>query len=379
MCATGDFLKKYTYKDDIKVPTSILPMDILCDKGIAKGGCLAIASPPGGGKSTLLLQICRLRAESGLYSVYFDVERGVSTEQIDSAGLRKYVTPLPNEEWERVKIIRDVYSYADFQTGVRDIINAKKEGLINYDFLIVDSVNALTAKAILEGNCEDHVIAGDAKPASKLIKSIRGPLGAAGITFFNVVQAAVNIGGGMWDVDWVAKLCKAYEHAVDTLFIIEHPQYNKYKIYKKIKTPNGEVDTEIGYLGKLYTTKSRVGLNRIKLEVPMIAGVGCDNVQYLEKTLLTTGVFTCRGETYKYHDSKGEEQKIKGEQEYKNFVKDNYDKLVQMLWNLGFFDLSNKNTIDKVAKVESMTQAEIDAIEPEDKKDEEPKNDTEFI
>ena len=93
---------------------------------------------------------------------------------------------------------------------------------------------------------------------------------------------------------------------------------------------------------------------------PLIAGVGCDNVQYLMNSLLDTGVFVKGSKYYKYNDANGVEQRLTGETEFKQFVSDNYTMLVQMMYDLGFYDLTNNSTVDKIAIVEP---AEISGAE----------------
>lgn len=346
------FINKFEYKRKERVPSGVLPLDIILNKGIELGGCYAIASPPGGGKTTLVLQICKYQCDHGRFVVFADIEQGLKDEQIDGAGLRKYMTPLPGETYPRFTVISTLYSYSDFQNYCRSKILLKTSGTVPCNMIFTDSLSTLVAQNILEGNCEAATIAADARPLSKLIKSVKPPLGVAGITLFNIVQAGTNIGGGAYDPSWVAKVTKALEHAVDGLILLEHETYNKYKIWGKKKTPAGEIDVEIGYYGKLYTTKARSGLNRIKLVVPMIAGVGCENVWYLMQALLDTGVFVKGTKYYRYKDANGVEQTLTGEEEFKKFVVENYDILVKMMYDLGFFDLTNNATVTQIATLE---------------------------
>lgn len=352
MAKAGDFLNKFSFKIKEVVKTGILPLDIILNGGIELGGCYAIASPPGGGKSTLALQICKNMCDSGRFVIYLDIEQGLKPVQLEGAGLTKYLEPVDGEEHPRFRPINTIYGYSDCQKAIRDIIEMKKEGICNYDMIVADSLSSLVSKTIEEGDAEAATYAADARPLAKVVKSIRAPLGVAGITLFNVVQAATNIGAGLYDPSWVAKVTKAIEHAVDALILIEHETYNKYKIYGKKKTPDGEQDVEIGYWGKIYTTKARVGLNRIKLEVPMLAGKGCDSVMYLKKTLLKTGVFVKGTKYYKYNDSDGNEQRIEGDDNYTKFVADNFEMLSKLLYDLGYFDLTNNATLTEVATVE---------------------------
>lgn len=352
MAKTGDFLKKFSYTVKERISSGVLPLDIVLNGGIELGGCYAIASPPGGGKTTLFLQVAKHACDNGRFVVYADIEQGLKPEQIDGAGLTKYLKPINGEQYPRFYWINNLYSYSSFQNLCRDLINLKNEGIVSYDLIMADSLSTLVAQNILEGDCEAATVAADARPLSKLIKSVRPPLGVAGITLFNIVQAASNIGGGMWEPEWVAKVTKQVEHAVDGLILLEHPTAKSYQIWGKRKTPSGEEDVIVGYYGKLYTTKARSGLNRIKLVIPMIMGVGCDNVLYLMNTLTSTGVVAKRGQTYKYKDSEGNEHRIDGDDVFKQFVIDNYSTLVKMMYDLGYFDLTNKTTVSQVAAIE---------------------------
>ena len=346
------FINKFTYKRKERVSTGVLPLDIILNRGIELGGCYCISSPPGGGKTTMVLQMCKHLCDEGRFIVFADIEQGLKDEQIDGAGLRKYMEPINGEPKPRFDVVNTLYSYSDFQNFCRMMITLKNAGIVPYDMIVADSLSTLVAQNILEGDCEAATIAADARPMSKLIKSVKPPLGVAGITLFNIVQAGTNIGGGVYDPSWVAKVTKAIEHAVDGLILLEHDTYNKYKIWGKQKTPSGEIDVEIGYYGKLYTTKARSGLNRIKLLVPMIAGVGCENVWYLMQALLDTGVFVKGSKYYKYNDANGVEQRLEGEPAFRQFVAENYDTLVKMMYDLGFFDLTNKTTVTQIATLE---------------------------
>lgn len=348
----GAFLDKFVFKVKEVVKTGILPLDIVLNGGIELGGCYAIASPPGGGKSTLALQLCKNMCDAGRFVIYLDIEQGLKPVQIEGAGLTKYMKPLEGETHPRFRPINTIYGYSDCQNAIRDIIAMKEDGVCAYDVIVADSLSSLVSKTIEEGDAEAATYAADARPLAKVVKSIKAPLGVAGITLFNIVQAATNIGGGIYDPSWVAKVTKAIEHAVDALILLEHEPYNKYKIWGKKRTPDGEVDVEVGYWGKLYTTKARVGLNRIKIEVPMLAGKGCDSVLYLRETLLKTGVFVKGTKYYKYNDAEGNEQKIEGDDNYTKFVAENFDMLSKLLYDLGYFDLTNNATLTSVAVVE---------------------------
>lgn len=347
-----DFMNKFSYKKKEKISSGVLPLDIILNGGLELGGCYAIASPPGGGKTTMLLQVCKHMCDEGRFVVYADIEQGLKDQQIDGAKLRQYMEPLPGEEHPRFTVINTLYSYSDFQNYCRSMVTLKNSGMVPYDAIFADSLSTLVANNILEGDCEAATYAADARPLSKLIKSVRPVLGVAGITLFNIVQAASNIGANKFEPEWIAKITKAIEHAVDGLILLEHPTALLYKIWGKKKTPDGEIDVEVGYYGKLYTTKARSGLNRIKLVIPMIAGSGCDNVQYLMNTLLSTGVFVKGTKYYKYNDENGNEQRLEGEQGYKKFVSENYETLVKMMYDLGYFNLTNDATVTQIASVE---------------------------
>lgn len=346
------FMNKFSYKKKEKISSGVLPLDIILNGGLELGGCYAIASPPGGGKTTMLLQVCKHMCDEGRFVVYADIEQGLKDQQIDGAKLRQYMEPLQGEEHPRFTVINTLYSYSDFQNYCRSMVTLKKVGVVPYDAIFADSLSTLVANNILEGDCEAATYAADARPLAKLIKSVRPVLGVAGITLFNIVQAASNIGATQYEPEWIAKVTKAIEHAVDGLILLEHPTANSYKIWGKKKTPDGEIDVEVGYYGKLYTTKARSGLNRIKLLIPMIAGSGCDNVQYLMNTLLSTGVFVKGTKYYKYNDENGNEQRLEGEQSYKKFVSENYEMLVKMMYDLGYFNLTNDATVTQIATVE---------------------------
>lgn len=340
-----NLFKTYTAISHEKISTGILPIDILSNGGIRLGSCIAIGGGEGAGKSSAFLQFAKNAIElHDKNVVYVDAEKsGAFLEQLESFDLLKYTQFSPDYDSSKppkLYYINNLNTYGEFQDLCKKLIQLKAQ--LNYEIIILDSISALTQVKMIVGDCEANDIAYDAKPIAKLIKSIRGILYNAGISLFFVAQASSNIGGGMYDPQWYVKLTRAIKHTVDLLFVIEKPDYKKYKITVPGKSLQGiETDLEIGYKAKLWTIKNRVCRSQ-KIEVPYIYGRGIDNLRFLLTILTESKMLTVRAGVYKLNLN-GTEEKFENQKVLNNYIKDNYDNIVSSLYELGQFDLSTKN------------------------------------
>lgn len=339
------------------VPMGILPYDILSGGDIQLGSCIAIGGAEGAGKSTTFMQMCKSIIESqGRNVVYVDAEKsGAFMKQLNSFDIRKYTqfaddfdpkSTIPKLWW-----INNINTYNEFQGLCKRLIQLKASGKVNYEYIILDSVSALTQTKMINGNCEDAAVAYDALPISKLIKSVRGILYNAGITLCFVAQASSNIGAGMYDPTWTLKLTRSIRHCCDILYCIEKPDYKSYKIFKEGQSIQGKDNNlEIGYIAKLWTIKNRAVRSQ-KLTVPIIYGRGVDNIRFLNEILQgPSGAVTSRMNQgvrrYKINLTGRNEDLIviDGDENYDNWVIQHYDEIVSSMYEKGgLFDLSSKN------------------------------------
>lgn len=347
--AVDQLFGAYTAIKHEKIETGVLPFDTLAGGGLRIGSCIAIGGGEGCGKSTTYMNIVKNLIKAGKRVAYVDVEKsGAFIEQLESFDLLKYTQLSPDYvpgTVPQLYYVNSIVTYGEFQDFCRRLISNKAE--INYEFIILDSVSALAQEKMVNGDCEAAQVAYDALPISKLIKSVRGILYNAGISLFFVAQAASNINGGMYDPTWYVKLTRAIKHTVDLLFVMEKPDYKKYKITEEGTTVLGTTgEVEVGYIAKLWTIKNRVVRSQ-KIEVPIIYGKGIDNVRYLTGLLFTSGRITSRGEKYKLSLGKTFEGDdlmiIEGWNNLINLVQHNYHKIVDYLKESGQFDLNAGN------------------------------------
>ena len=351
-----------------KIKTGILPFDILSGGGIRIGSCVAIGGAEGAGKSTMYLHMVRNLLEQGKRVAYVDAEKsGAFLEQLESFGLTKYTQFAPDfvaGTVPQLYYVNSIVTYGEFQDFCRKLISYKDT--LNYEFIILDSISALAQEKMVNGDCEAAAVAYDALPISKLIKSVRGILYNAGISLFFVAQAASNIGAGLYDAEWVVKLTRAIRHTVDLLYIIEKPDYNKYKIKETGNTVQGtESEIEVGYYAKFWSIKNRTCRSQ-KLEVPFIYGKGVDNVRQVLDLLYSSGRLTSRADVHKLNLTKveGQEVRIDGWDALVKTVHNQYNEIVQYLFDCGQFNLSDGNyMIDHEDDIPITEVAEAEQVE----------------
>lgn len=313
------------------VSTGILPLDLILGKGFTLGGMYGLGASEGSGKSTMMLQMCKFMIEQHNLNVcYCDVEQGVTDEMLESMGLAQYGP-------DRFLLVQDCVTFSDLQKLSNLLIETKKDA--NYSVLIVDSLTSVAPAKIIDGDVEAVKVAPSAKPMSEWVKAVRGRLGVAKIGCVVIGQARQNIGGGMWDPDTYVAMPKAVQHAVDTMITIEHKKTKSTQMYVDRLTPSGTEAISIGFWGKIWTMKNKKGLDTIKMPMPVIFGKGVDNVLFVRKTLLDTNLVTRYGEKYTLTFDNNEV--IRGDDLFTQFVAENYDALVDMLKEQGYYDMSN--------------------------------------
>ena len=349
MAKAGDLFKSFGKVDKPVVSTGILGLDVVLGKGFALGGMYGLGSGEGSGKSTLMLQMCKHHIDvNKLNVVYVDVEQGITEEILESVGLLGY----PQDKFF---LVQDCVTFSDLQRLTNQLIAEKKE--YNFSVMIVDSLTAVAPQKIVDGDVESAKVAPSAKPMSEYVKAVRGRLGVARIGCVLIGQARVAIGAGMWEPDTYVALPKAVQHAVDVMLTIEHKKTKSTQIWSTKNTPTGLIDISVGFWGKMWTLKNKKGLDSIKIPMPMIFGKGFDNVRFVVSTLTSTGLMVKYGE--KYTMTFADNIKIEGESNMYNYVATNYANIVGMLYEKGFYDLTNEAALLTVAN----TQVDIPVFE----------------
>ena len=204
-------IRKVTASDESRIPTGIKELDRVLGGGIVKGSLVLVGGDPGIGKSTILLQMCRLLSNRGESVLYVSGEE--SPSQIKSRA-------------ERLgSFDRDLMLLCDC-----DMDNIEKE-ISNGDaaVVIVDSIQTMLVEEI-----------GSAPGTVSQVREVTARL----------MQLAKQQGKAIFIVGHVTKEGtvagpKTLEHMVDCVLYFEGDNSNGFRVLRGVKNRFGSTN-EIG-------------------------------------------------------------------------------------------------------------------------------------
>ena len=184
-------LKEVVTREEDRLHTGIPELDRVLGGGLRRDSMTILASPPGGGKSTLSLMAARELAAQGLRILYASGEE--SEGQIKSRADR-ILGEIPDGIW----LLSD--------TSLDKVLGAVEE--VDPDLLIIDSIQTFALEAYAPARAGNPTqTMGCAGELARLAKSAERP-------------RAVILIGQMNKNDELAGL-RALEHLVDTVLILE--------------------------------------------------------------------------------------------------------------------------------------------------------------
>ena len=191
--------------------TGIKELDRVLGGGIVPGSLVLVGGDPGIGKSTLLLQMCRLLAQQGTKALYVSGEE--STRQIK---LRA----------ERIgDFTDDLYLYSE--TGMSAIVQAAEE--LKPDVVVIDSIQTMLEETV---DAAPGSVSQVREVTSRLLQMAKG----MNITIFIVghVTKEGNVAGP-----------RMLEHMVDTVLYFEGDKSAMYRMLRGVKNRFGSTN-EVG-------------------------------------------------------------------------------------------------------------------------------------
>lgn len=195
-----------------RMPTGIAEMDRVTGGGIVPGSALLIGGEPGIGKSTLLLQLTAMLAQSGRRALYFSGEEATAQVRLraERLGLRDAPVALASE------------------TNLSNIL-ATLDAEKRVDLVVIDSIQTLWADGL------------DAAPGT--VSQVRAATQTL-IRYAKQSGVAVLLVGHVTKEGSIAGP-KVIEHMVDTVLYFEGDRGHPFRILRGIKNRFGATD-EIG-------------------------------------------------------------------------------------------------------------------------------------
>lgn len=352
--------KKYSTPSETEfVKTNLLSVDIvLGGKGIPLGKTIDICSESGVGKSTLLLHIANNLCDQGYKCLWLDSECALDDELINGiANVNKNNASLSDEErigpLMRHKEDGDFIVFGEGSCSSFSAVEDILDRIIPTEkvrFIFIDSLTNITSESRLLSTAYDKdavsidkvQVASDARAQSSFMKKYKAMAKRHNVTLFFVSQQRtyINMGYGGKPSGATRAGGKAIKYNLDCMIDL----INAGKIKRVEKTINGEEEIDVGRNIILYISeKCRFAPGNVKVPGAIYFGQGFSNVttlrRFMEIKMVKDGnkerpMLSNSGRSYTI--ILGDEKvKLDGKENVKNYISDNYDKI------LTFFDSSD--------------------------------------
>jgi len=344
-----DFISMYVNseaKEDIVLPTGIIPMDILLSGGIREGDMIMLYSPPGLGKTTLVLHMARrLMEEHGKKVLFIDLEAGMAN-MIESQGMLPYIE-------------KGLFHFVD---KLQTIGHLEKmlEGLVQqdepaYDVIVIDSITNAIDDSLLTRSVTDTMVAGQAKAMTYFLQKFRVLLRNKGITTFLVNQERANLEARtQYDKKTKSAGCQALHYQPDVIIALKKDggRQGGSDITEKRTTLKGEEDVPVGCYVSARADKNRKGFSKVPIVFPLLYAKGVSNAYFLVDLLKSKGYVKVSGAYHKTNIipcTAGEEWNIYTGKRFYRWVKDNFKEIDEFLKRDGAYTLvHDKNDNEEI-------------------------------
>lgn len=164
---------------DVEVfPTGAISLDVaLGVGGLPRGRIVELYGPTGGGKTTLALSVAANCQRSGGVVGFIDAEHALSRELALNIGIdpARFVVHQPDHGEQAVDMVEKMVSSGAF------------------DMVIVDSVAAMSPKAEIEAEVEQHGMALHARLMSKFMRRVVAPVERTNTLLVLINQVRTNL------------------------------------------------------------------------------------------------------------------------------------------------------------------------------------------
>ena len=331
------------------LPTGSVILDTLItgsNKGIPAGSSICFSAEPSVGKSTIALGIARKICQTGKKVLYFDVERAITSYQLEAFKLSEF----KNKQF----FLSDASTFEEVEKIFGDLIYEPDLGCV-----FVDSLTSLSSnKDIdLEESITSFDVAMQARLIGKFVKKFRYHSRQAGVTIVYINQMRTKDIGARTG----AKLKPAggypQEHAMDVHIQFSHGD----KLYRSEQTALGVQDKVIyGEDLRVKCLKNKYCRSGIELALTLIIGKGISNYAAYTKWLQNHGDIKQSGPYYTITIGDRSE-KVQGQIAVNNFLREHADEVRKYIdENGGFFLVKSKGSSDEIE--DSCSPSDIESI-----------------
>lgn len=288
LSAIGKIKEKYNFKTTQFLNTgsvildSVLVQDGISDiKGLPLGKFIEFYGDTGCGKSTIVLQACKVACALGYYCVYLDVEGGVNESQLDGIGLTPYME----------KGLFHVIPVNTFEEAEEVILGLMEAGNIAY--IVIDSITALLPGVLQEESIGEVRPGIHARYTSLFMQKFKPVAKEKNITFLfiNQMRTKLNFKGVSSQDSAGGSAQKFYQD-------IRIYMRTSKKLERVAETINGRETIQIGSETTIVAKKNRYNKPFVEGNAYVIFGKGISNIQSYTDWLINNDIVYQKGSWY---------------------------------------------------------------------------------
>lgn len=253
------------------IPTGAISLDLAIGAGgFPRGKIIELYGGEGGGKTTVALTVAANAQSLGGNIGFVDAEHGLNRELAQNIGIdpNRFVVYQPDSGEDAIDM-------------VENMIRSKA-----FDVIIVDSVAAMTPKAEIDGDVEQHFMGLHARLMSRFMRRVAGITNENGVMLILINQVRKNLAAyGTPDETTGGKAIKFYSS-----LRIEVKTSSSKKI-----TVGNEI---VGHTVTATVKKNRLGAPHTQAEFDIIYGKGVDASGSLLDVAERLGILSRSGAYY---------------------------------------------------------------------------------
>lgn len=288
-------------------------------KGFPRGKMIEVHSESGIGKSTTILQACKVACGMGKVCIYLDAEDGANDDQLASIGLLEYK--------DKLFFVYPVSTYKEAE----EVLNLFDGEDICY--IVLDSISALMPDELLDKSVADVLPGLKARYDSLFLQKYKAYLkrNTCSLILINQMRTRLNFRGMSTSG---AAGGKALEFYPDIR--IEYKKISD--LTKKARTIEGVTEIKYGAEVSVKTLKNRFNAPFVEGVVSIVFGKGASNLSAYTRWLQNNDCMKRSGAWYTI--TLGElEGKVCGANGILQWVKENHSYVKQYIEDNGGFTL----------------------------------------
>lgn len=278
-------------KKPVEFETGIIALDLILGGNLPKGKIIELNGESGCGKTTMVLFAASKILAQGGKVLYIDIEKGVDEGILESMKMLQYLnkTLVINQE---VSLFSEVQAVIDEALGKnpKDRTKLPIPHGDTPDIIILDSLAMLVPDSSKEKSIEDNVSNNMimSRYTTQFFRDLVGDLAATGTTFIfvNHLQTKMKkIGFFQQHATQDSAGCGMVKYGPDIRLMIG----NSSTLKKERDTIVGKQESKVGTIANVWSKKSRLTANEVKLPILILDGRGVYNGYTLAEICKNTG------------------------------------------------------------------------------------------